>query len=64
MSTETLDLPVVAGGALRSANFFNGRLLTGDDLRREQATQQARLRRLGRAVGERIDLDDHFHGFI
>ena len=54
MSTQALDLPVVAGGALRSANFFNGRLLTGDDLRREQETQQARLRRLGRAVGDGV----------
>jgi hypothetical protein len=54
MSTQALDLPVVAGGALRSANFFNGRLLTGDDLRREQDAHQARLRRLGRAIGDGV----------
>jgi hypothetical protein len=35
-------------------NFFNGRLLTGDDLSREQATQEELRRRLGRATGEGI----------
>jgi hypothetical protein len=54
MTTEALDLPVVAGGALRSANFFNGRLLTGEDLRREQETTRARLERLGRLVGDGV----------
>jgi hypothetical protein len=51
VTTEALDLPVVAGDALRSANFFNGRLLTGEDLRREQETTRARLQRVGRAAG-------------
>ena len=54
MTTQSLDQPFVASTALRSVNFFNGRLLTGDDLRREQATQEARLRRVGRAAGEGI----------
>jgi hypothetical protein len=44
----------VTGGAIRSVNFFNGRLLTGDDLRREQEAERARLARLGRAAGEGI----------
>lgn len=54
MTTQSIDKPFVASSALRSVNFFNGRLLTGDDLSREQATQAARLARLGRAAGEGI----------
>jgi hypothetical protein len=54
MTTQAIDQPFVASTALRSINFFNGRLLTGDDLRREQTTQAARLGRLGRAAGEGI----------
>jgi hypothetical protein len=45
---------MVASTALRSINFFNGRLLTGDDLRLEQETGEARLERLGRLTGEGI----------
>lgn len=44
----------VTGGAIRSVNFFNGRLLTGDDLRREQEAERARLARLGQVAGEGI----------
>ena len=54
MSVQTLDHPFVSAAALRSVNFFNGRLLSGDDLRVEQATQAARLERLGEAVGDGI----------
>jgi hypothetical protein len=54
MTTQAIDQPFVASTALRSVNFFNGRLLTGDDLSREQATQAALRRRLGRAAGEGI----------
>ncbi|HYA08764.1 MAG TPA: hypothetical protein VEG24_04190, partial [Gaiellaceae bacterium] len=54
MTTQSLDQLFVPSTALRSVNFFNGRLLTGDDLSREQATQLARLARLGRAVGDGI----------
>jgi hypothetical protein len=52
--TIALDSPVVSPSLLRSVNFFNGRLLTGDDLRGEQAAQEARLRRLGRLCGEGV----------
>lgn len=54
MTTQSIDEPFVASTALRSVNFFNGRLLTGDDLSREQATQAARLARLGRTVGDGV----------
>lgn len=41
----------VQGSELRSVNFFNGRLLTGDDLSREQDAQRATRLALGRAIG-------------
>jgi hypothetical protein len=44
----------VTGGALRATHFFNGRLLTGEDLGREQRSHAARLARLGKALGEGI----------
>jgi hypothetical protein len=54
VTTQAIDTPVLSGSALRSINFFNGRLLTGDDLSSEQAAQLARAQRLGRAVGEGV----------
>ena len=44
----------IAAGGIRSVNFFNGRLLTGEDLSQEQdANALARLR-LGQAVGSGV----------
>jgi hypothetical protein len=54
VSAQAIDELFVSSTALRSVNFFNGRLLTGDDLRREQTTQEARVQRLGRAVGSGV----------
>jgi hypothetical protein len=54
VSAQRLDQPVVSGSALRSVNFFNGRLLTGDDLRLEQSTTAARLQRAGRLLGNGV----------
>jgi hypothetical protein len=48
-STELLK-PILDGG-VRSVNFFNGRLLTGEDLTREQAASREWLGRLGRLLG-------------
>lgn len=39
---------------IRSTNFFNGRLLTGEDLQQEQAASRSALKRLGRAIGDGI----------
>jgi hypothetical protein len=39
---------------LRRVNFFNGRLLSGEDLTREQDANERSGRRLGRAIGEGI----------
>jgi hypothetical protein len=51
--TVTTDQPITGGG-IRSVNFFNGRLLTGEDLTREQEANQLARLRLGRAVGSGV----------
>ncbi len=48
-----LQEPVVAGG-IRSVNFFNGRLLAGEDLTAEQQTQRAERLALGQGLGEGV----------
>jgi len=52
MPTELLT-PVLEGG-IRHVNFFNGRLLTAEDLRDEQQSGQKQLRDLGQALGEGV----------
>jgi hypothetical protein len=49
----TLGTPL-ADEAIRDINFFNGRLLTGGDLQREQAARQLADRRVGAACGPGI----------
>lgn len=58
MSTATDDLlqlqqPVTDGG-IRAVNFFNGRLLSGADLSREQAARREADARLGLALGHGV----------
>ena len=53
MSTTELQKPVLDGGIF-SINFFNGRLLSGEDLSAEQEANREANRRLGRAVGDGI----------
>jgi len=48
-----LEQPVTDGG-IASVNFFNGRLLTGEDLSREQRAAREGARRLGRALGSGV----------
>lgn len=48
-----LQQPITNGG-LQNTNFFNGRLVTGADLTREQSARRESVNRLGRAVGEGI----------
>jgi hypothetical protein len=48
-----LQQPLTDGG-IRSVNFFNGRLLSGKDLTREQTARRAADARLGRAVGDGV----------
>ena len=54
MSTiEQLLKPIFDGG-IRSVNFFNGRVLTGEDLSDEQEAQRQARRLIGRAFGEGV----------
>ncbi|MCX7792198.1 MAG: hypothetical protein N2378_16305 [Chloroflexaceae bacterium] len=41
----------IRGDGLRMVNFFNGRLLSGEDLRQEQSADRAARELLGRAIG-------------
>ncbi|HEY3836426.1 MAG TPA: hypothetical protein VGL72_07640 [Bryobacteraceae bacterium] len=47
-----LQTPIL--NSLRSVNFFNGRLLTGEDLTTEQQVNRAARNTLGRAVGSGV----------
>jgi hypothetical protein len=51
--TMMVDTPIL-DGAIRSVNFFNGRLLTAKDLWRVQLAAQDSDQRLGRMMGEGI----------
>ena len=51
--TATTDQPIVDGG-IRTVKFFNGRLLTGEDLTREQEANGLARLRLGRSVGSGV----------
>jgi hypothetical protein len=50
MSTIHLEEPLTAGG-IQAINFFNGRLLSGEDLTHEQAMNLLAQRRLGQTIG-------------
>ncbi|WP_034410454.1 hypothetical protein [Derxia gummosa] len=50
MSTPGLDQPLAASGEARTY-FFNGRLLSAEDLQREQIAREAGQRRLARLAG-------------
>ena len=53
MVTQQLSTRIQAGG-LRSPNFFNGRLLTGEDLTAEHEANHRARDWLGQAVGEGV----------
>jgi hypothetical protein len=53
MATRTLGSPI-ADQSIRNPNFFNGRLLTGGDLTREQQARAESDAQLGRAHGPGI----------
>jgi hypothetical protein len=52
MTIELLQ-PLLEGG-IRNVNFFNGRLLSAEDLRDEQVAEWLQHQRLGQAIGEGI----------
>ncbi len=55
MATDfpALDQPLSDGG-IRTVNFFNGRLLTGSDMGREQAARREADARIGLALGDGV----------
>lgn len=53
MDRPELLEPILQDG-IRSTNFFNGRLLTAEDLKVEQAANRQQHRQLGKAIGEGI----------
>jgi hypothetical protein len=53
MNTRQLSEAIVEGG-VRSNNFFNGRLLSAEDLSREQAASRESRRQLGQAIGDGV----------
>src|ERR1044071_8732893 len=53
MSATDLQTPIIEG-AIRSTNFFNGRLLSARDLTLEQSAYREADRRLGKAIGDGI----------
>jgi len=53
MSKVELLEPILETG-IRNTNFFNGRLLTAEDLRAEQDAGREQRQHLGRAIGEGI----------
>ena len=48
-----LDSPILADG-IKNTNYFNGRLLTAQDLRDDQTAQRQQNQQLGRAIGHGI----------
>jgi hypothetical protein len=53
MTTRNLAEAILDGG-IRSVNFFNGRLLSGEDLSQEQEANSDERKRLGQAIGDGI----------
>lgn len=53
MSATELLQPILEGG-IRSVKFFNGRLLSGEDLSDEQAANRDGRKRLGQSLGEGV----------
>jgi hypothetical protein len=53
-SLGTANLNELVPGSLRSIHFFNGRLLTAEDLTAEQLARRTELERLGRVAGSGV----------
>jgi len=52
--TSELLFPIIQQDNVRNVHFFNGRLLTGEDLRDEQIAQRKMRQQLGRAIGSGV----------
>src|SRR5712692_6155577 len=53
MNTKQLSETITDGG-IHLTNFFNGRLLTAEDLRTEQLANRQQHQQLGQAIGKGI----------
>jgi len=53
MTTTSLDTPFLDGG-VRSTNYFNGRILSREDMQRDRDAARALFARLGRTVGHGV----------
>ena len=53
MSTTDLLTPFLKGG-IRNVNFFNGRVLTAEDLKDEQRANREQHHKLGVGIGEGV----------
>jgi hypothetical protein len=53
---DSIDLESPVDGGIATVNFFNGRLLTANDLRREQQARRDADTYLGRALGDGVAL--------
>jgi hypothetical protein len=51
---HSTELLTTLTGGIRNTHFFNGRLLTAEDLRVEQAANQQQHQQLGQAIGEGV----------
>lgn len=54
MSSVTDLFPSIFKDGIHNTNFFNGRVLTADDLKTEQTANRKHHQRLGQAVGEGV----------
>jgi hypothetical protein len=54
MTIEKRLTEAITEGGIPWINFFNGRLLSGEDLSKEQSSNLQGRRRLGRAIGEGV----------
>jgi hypothetical protein len=54
MTAPTALEQAITADGIRSVNFFNGRLLTGEDLSREQGANELARLRLGQAAGSGV----------
>ena len=53
MTLTQLRTPILDGG-IKSINFFNGRLLSAEDLSQEQSANKQSNRQLGQSIGDGV----------
>jgi len=53
MTNTQVRTPILEGG-IQSINFFNGRLLSGEDLSQEQLANLQARHLLGKAIGDGV----------